>query len=90
MLTSHSARRRPLVFGPSFDSLRYARRRCESYRLGDLAEHLQLPEDPLTVPSMTSGRPFTCSPLGSARRSRVVRQQLLQRFAPHSSAFATP
>ncbi|MEC9391581.1 MAG: 3'-5' exonuclease [Myxococcota bacterium] len=87
MLTSHSARAgAPLVFGPSFDSLRYARRllRCESYRLGDLAEHLQLPEDPThrALDDVRTTVHLLARLAPRAEAGRVVRQQLLQRFAP--------
>ncbi|MAY79510.1 MAG: hypothetical protein CL930_01870 [Deltaproteobacteria bacterium] len=49
MLKAHAARVDvPMVFSAHFDSLRYARRLLhqDSYRLGDLAIALELPEDP--------------------------------------------
>ena len=87
MLHGHSQRvGSPLVFQSSFDSLRYARRllRCDSYRLGDLADHLNLPEDPthraLDDVKTTVHLLHHLAPLSN--QGRTVRTQLLARFAP--------
>lgn len=87
MLTAHSERAgKRMTFGPSFDSLRYARRliRSDSYRLGDLAELLELPEDP-THRALDDVRTTVHLFQRLAERSeqgRTVRRQILAQYAP--------
>lgn len=87
MLRSHSKRVGVTIgMGPSFDSLRYARRllECDSYRLGDLARVLSLPEDP-THRALDDVKTTVhlLQRLGqSAAAGRTIRCQLIERFAP--------
>jgi DNA helicase-2/ATP-dependent DNA helicase PcrA len=87
MLDSHGQRvGTPMQFGPSFDSLRYARRllRSDSYRLGDLATLLKLPEDPThrALDDVKTTVHLFARLADRSHRSRTQRRQLLAQFAP--------
>ncbi len=87
MLASHGRRvGTPMKFGPHFDSLRYARRllQSDSYRLGDLAVLLKLPEDPThrALDDVKTTVHLFFRLADRSHRDRTHRQQLMAQFAP--------
>jgi DNA helicase-2/ATP-dependent DNA helicase PcrA len=87
MLTSHSKRVGSAMTLPShFDSLRYARRllHADSYRLGDLAETLDLAVEPThrALDDVKTTVHLIDHLATLAHTGRAIRRQLVQQFAP--------
>ena len=87
MLESHGQRVGiPMQFGPSFDSLRYARRllRSDSYRLGDLATLLKLPVDPThrALDDVKTTVHLFSRLAEQSNHGRTQRRQIMAQFAP--------
>jgi DNA helicase-2/ATP-dependent DNA helicase PcrA len=94
MLTSHSRRVGAEMTLPiHFDSLRYARRllRADSYRLGDLAEALDLAVEPThrALDDVKTTVHLIDHLATLAHTGRAIRRQLMQQFAPNFERLRT-